>query len=79
MPASSFVERVNSAGKIVYNERNVSMLPGKVEQWVLLRMNREWMIHMRATYPQLTTSLQKYTRAASEALNHVYQEERPFL
>ena len=57
MPASSFVERVNSAGKIVYNERNVKMLLGKVEQRALLRMNRAWMIHMRATYPQLTTSL----------------------
>jgi len=79
MPASSFVERVNSAGKIVYNERNVKMLPGKVEQRVLLRMNRAWMIHMRATYPELTTRLEKYTRAASEALNHVYQEECPFL
>ena len=78
MPASSFVERVNSAGKIVYNERNVKMLPGKVEQRVLLRMNRAWMIHMRATYPELTTRLEKYTRAASDALNHVYQEDLPF-
>jgi len=71
MPTSSFVERVN--------ERNVTMLPGKVKQRVLLRMNRAWMVHMRATYPELNTSLEKYTRAASEALNHVYQEDRPFL
>jgi len=75
MPASSFVERVNSAGKIVYNERNVKMSPSKVEQRVLLRMNRNWMVHMRSTYPELTARLKKYSRATHDALNGVYEDD----
>ena len=75
MPASSFVERVNSAGKIVYNERNVKMLSGKVEQCVLLSMNRKWMVHMRTTYPDLTTRLETYSRATHDALNSVYEDD----
>ena len=74
MPASSFVERVNSAGKIVYNERNVKMLPTKVEQRVLLRMNRKWMVHMRNTYPDLTSRLERFSRATHDALNNVYED-----
>jgi len=74
MPASSFVERVNSAGKIVYNERNVKMLPTKVEQRVLLRMNRKWMVHMRTTYPDLTSRLERFSRATHDALNNVYED-----
>jgi hypothetical protein len=75
MPASSFVERVNSAGKIVYNERNVKMLPTKVEQRVLLRMNRKWMVHMRTTYPDLTSRLERFSRATHDALNNVYADD----
>ena len=41
LQASSFVERVNSAGKIVLNDTNIKLKPDKVEKRVMLRMNRK--------------------------------------
>lgn len=54
LPASSFCERINSAGKIVMNSRTIQMLPQKLEQRVLLRMNRKWISHMKQWYPECT-------------------------
>jgi hypothetical protein len=50
LQASSFVERVNSAGKIVLNETNVKFKEDNVEKRVMLRMNRKWMCHMKSNY-----------------------------
>jgi hypothetical protein len=46
LQASSFVKRVNSAGKIVLNETNIKLKPDKVEKRVMLRMNRKWMCYL---------------------------------
>jgi hypothetical protein len=67
LQASSFVERVNSAGKIVLNDTNIKLNEEKVEKRVMLRMNRKWMCHMKATY-DLNENLMCLLRASHEAL-----------
>ena len=52
LQASSFVERVNSAGKIVLNDTNIKLKADKVEKRVMLRMNRKWMAHMKEIYDE---------------------------
>jgi hypothetical protein len=69
--ASSFVERVNSAGKIVFNDTNLKMKPDKVEKRVTLRMNRKWIAHMKTTYPHVTPEMMTLMRQSHEALNMV--------
>ena len=69
LQASSFCERVNSAGKIVYDEKNLKMDPDCVEKRVLLRMNRNWLQHMRFHYPELTPAMMKLHRASHDALS----------
>ena len=68
LQASSFVERVNSAGKIVLNESNIKMKEDKVEKRVMLRMNRKWMYHMKSTYPEINDNMMSLLRASHEAL-----------
>ena len=67
LQASSFVERVNSAGKIVLNETNIKLNADKVEKRVMLRMNRKWMCHMKATY-DINDNLMCLLRASHDAL-----------
>lgn len=66
--ASSFCERVNSHGKLVMTERSTKMKPAKVEERVLLRMNRHFMEHMRRWYPDVTSSHLHLLLAANNAL-----------
>ena len=66
--ASSFCERVNSHGKLVMNERSTQMKPAKVEERVMLRMNRHFMEHMRRHYPELTSAHMHLLLAANNAL-----------
>ena len=72
--ASSFVERVNSAGKIVFNETNLKMKPDKVEKRVTLRMNRKWIAHMKNTYPHVGPEMMASMRASHDALNAEAEE-----
>lgn len=67
LQASSFVERVNSAGKIVLNETNVKLKEDKVEKRVMLRMNRKWMCHMKSTY-DIDEEMMILLRASHDAL-----------
>jgi hypothetical protein len=75
LQASSFVERVNSAGKIVLNDTNVKLAPDKVEKRVLLRMNRRWMAHMRATYKDINKDMMGLLRASHDALQLEKQDD----
>ena len=75
LQASSFVERVNSAGKIVLNEANIKMKEDKVEKRVMLRMNRKWMCHMKSTYPEINDNMMSLLRASHEALAFQREEE----
>jgi hypothetical protein len=67
LQASSFVERVNSAGKIVLNDTNVKLKEDKVEKRVMLRMNRKWMCHMKYTY-DIDEEMMILFRASHDAL-----------
>jgi hypothetical protein len=67
LQASSFVERVNSAGKIVLNETNIKLKEEKVEKRVMLRMNRKWMCHMKSTY-DINEEMLILLRASHDAL-----------
>ena len=69
LQASSFCERVNSAGKIVFSDSNLSLSSEKVEMRTMLRMNRKWMAHMRQHYPECTADLMLLLRESHEALN----------
>jgi hypothetical protein len=69
LQASSFVERVNSAGKIVFNETNLKLNPDKVEKRVMLRMNRKWVAHMKSTYPEVTPEMLNLLRASHDAMS----------
>ena len=71
LQASSFCERVNSAGKIVFSESNLKMASHKVEQRTMLRMNRRWLVHMRKHYPDCTADLMVLLRASHDSLNPV--------
>ena len=66
--ASSFCERVNSAGKLVMTQRSMKMKPEKVEERVLLRMNRRFMDHMRKSYPDFTAINMHLLLAANATL-----------
>ena len=77
LQASSFVERVNSAGKIVLNETNVKLKPDKVEKRVMLRMNRKWMCHMKSTYTDITSDMMSLLRASHEALAVTRKDDIP--
>ena len=68
LQASSFCERVNSAGKIVFSDSNLSLSTIKVEQRTMLRMNRKWMVHMRKNYPDCTADLMLLLRKSHDAL-----------
>jgi hypothetical protein len=68
LQASSFCERVNSAGKIVFSDSNLSMASDKVEQRTMLRMNKKWMAHMRKHYPDCTADVMVLLRQSHEAL-----------
>jgi hypothetical protein len=57
LQASSFCEHVDSAGKIVFSDSNLSLASEKVEQRTILRMNKKWMAHMRKHYPDCTADL----------------------
>jgi hypothetical protein len=59
---------VNSAGKIVLNDTNIKLQEQKVEQRVMLRMNRKWMAHMKSTYPDINTNMMGLLRASHDAL-----------
>ncbi len=76
LQASSFVERVNSAGKIVLNDTNIKLKPDKVEKRVMLRMNRKWMCHMKSTYTDITQDMMSLLRASHEALTSTLEHER---
>ena len=67
LQASSFVERVNSAGKIVLNDTNIKLKEDKVEKRVMLRMNRKWMCHMKSTY-DISEEMMILLRASHDAL-----------
>jgi hypothetical protein len=67
LEASSFVERVNSAGKIVLNDTNIKLKEDKVEKRVMLRMNRKWMCHMKYTY-DISEEMMILLRASHDAL-----------
>jgi hypothetical protein len=67
LQASSFVERVNSAGKIVLNDTNIKLKEDKVEKRVMLRMNRKWMCHMKYTY-DISEEMMILLRASHDAL-----------
>jgi hypothetical protein len=71
LQASSFVERVNSAGKIVLNDTNIKLQEDKVEKRVMLRMNRRWMAHMKATYTNNDQNIMALLRASHEALQQL--------
>jgi hypothetical protein len=68
LQASSFCERVNSAGKIVFSDSNLSLASEKVEQRTMLRMNKKWMAHMRKHYPDCTADLMVMLRQSHEAI-----------
>ena len=68
LQASSFCERVNSAGKIVFSDSNLSLASEKVEQRTMLRMNKKWMAHMRKHYPDCTADLMIMLRQSHDAL-----------
>jgi hypothetical protein len=75
LQASSFVERVNSAGKIVFNEKNLKLKPDKVEKRVLLRMNRKWVAHMKSTFPDMSADILGLLRGSHDALNAGYNSD----
>ena len=68
LQASSFCERVNSAGKVVYSDSNLSMASEKVEQRTMLRMNKKWMSHMRKYYTDCTADVMVLLRQSHDAL-----------
>lgn len=49
--AESYAERVNSCGKLVLTDGNSLLSDEETEMLVTLRMNREFMEHMRQNYP----------------------------
>jgi hypothetical protein len=74
LQASSFCERVNSAGKIVFSDSNLSLASEKVEQRTMLRMNKKWMAHMRKHYPDCTADVMALLRQSHEALAPISPE-----
>jgi hypothetical protein len=74
LQASSFCERVNSAGKIVFSDSNLSLSTEKVEQRTMLRMNRKWMVHMRKHYQDCTADLMLLLRESHDALSPILDD-----
>ena len=74
LQASSFCERVNSAGKIVFSDSNLSLASDKVEQRTMLRMNKKWIAHMRRHYPDCTADVMVLLRKSHEALASISPE-----
>ena len=74
LQASSFCERVNSAGKIVFSDSNLSMASEKVEQRTMLQMNIKWMAHVRKNYPDCTADVMVLLRQSHEALAPIMPE-----
>ena len=54
--AESFCERVLSCVKLVVSDLHVRLKAEKIRMLVMLRMNREFMEYMRATYPDTPLS-----------------------
>ena len=54
--AESFCERVLSCVKLVVSDLHVSLKPKEIHMLVMLRMNREFMEYMRASYPDTPLS-----------------------
>ena len=50
MLASSYVERVNSQAKLVMTTGRTLLAADELENVVMLRMNREFMLHMKEKY-----------------------------
>jgi hypothetical protein len=71
LQAISFCERVNSAGKVVYSDSNLSMASDKVEQRTMLRMNKKWMAHMRKYYTDCTADVMVLLRQSHDALSPI--------
>ena len=73
--AESFCERVLSCVKLVVSDLHVRLKAEKIRMLVMLRMNREFMEYMRATYPDTPLSEFKAadtyvrTRGGLEALD----------
>ena len=57
LQASCFCERINSLGKIILDPRSLRMTKDKVEERVLLRMNRDWIRHVHKHYPECTAEI----------------------
>ncbi len=54
--AESFCERVLSCVKLVVSDLHVRMKPKEIRMLVMLRMNRDFMEYMRASYPDTPLS-----------------------
>jgi hypothetical protein len=46
------VKFINSVGKIILDPGSLRVTKDKVEEGVLLRMNRDWIRHMHKHYPE---------------------------
>jgi len=74
LAASSFCERANSAGKIVFGKGNLRMKPAKIEERVMLRMNRKWVSHMRRHYPECNSGrILDHIKRSHEALESLHE------
>ncbi len=54
--AESFCERVLSCVKLVVSDLHLSLKAEEIRMLVMLRMNREFMEYMRASYPDTPLS-----------------------
>jgi hypothetical protein len=55
--AKGYDEKCNSAGKLVLTEENSFLSDDKIGMLVMLRMNKEFMVHMRNNYPNVVQEL----------------------
>ena len=58
--AESYVERVNSMGKLVLTDGNTLLSDDEIQMLVTLRMNKAFMEFMRAHYNGLVINLQQH-------------------
>ena len=61
--SSSFVERVNSHGKLILGERRPCLSDSELEWLCVLRVNRKFMEYMYANHWQLLEEAQQQQRA----------------
>jgi len=54
--ASSFCERINSCTNLVCSKNNSLLSDDEIDMVVTLRMNRDFMKHMRLNYPEVIKS-----------------------